>query len=80
MALTDTFGRLHDNLRISVTDRCNIRCMYCMPEQVPMMTASACSIGSQRRAAVICRMSLSRLWPCTYSIAKNQLPLCSPMS
>jgi GTP 3',8-cyclase len=31
-ALTDSFGRLHDNLRISVTDRCNIRCFYCMPE------------------------------------------------
>ncbi len=30
--LTDTFGRDHDNLRISVTDRCNIRCFYCMPE------------------------------------------------
>jgi cyclic pyranopterin phosphate synthase len=31
-ALLDTFGRIHDNLRISVTDRCNIRCFYCMPE------------------------------------------------
>jgi len=31
--LVDTFGRLHDNLRISVTDRCNIRCFYCMPEE-----------------------------------------------
>jgi len=30
--LIDTFGRIHDNLRISVTDRCNIRCYYCMPE------------------------------------------------
>src|SRR5579885_279974 len=30
--LLDTFGRFHDNLRISVTDRCNIRCFYCMPE------------------------------------------------
>jgi cyclic pyranopterin phosphate synthase len=29
----DGFGRLHDNLRISVTDRCNIRCFYCMPEE-----------------------------------------------
>ena len=29
--LIDTFGRLHNNLRISVTDRCNIRCFYCMP-------------------------------------------------
>ncbi|MBM3737403.1 MAG: GTP 3',8-cyclase MoaA [Acidobacteria bacterium] len=32
MALTDTYGRIHDNLRISMTDRCNIRCFYCMPE------------------------------------------------
>lgn len=30
--LVDSWGRLHDNLRISVTDRCNIRCFYCMPE------------------------------------------------
>jgi cyclic pyranopterin phosphate synthase len=30
--LVDAFGRVHDNLRISVTDRCNIRCFYCMPE------------------------------------------------
>jgi cyclic pyranopterin phosphate synthase len=30
--LIDTFQRVHDNLRISVTDRCNIRCFYCMPE------------------------------------------------
>jgi len=31
--LIDNFGRTHDNLRISVTDRCNIRCFYCMPEE-----------------------------------------------
>jgi cyclic pyranopterin phosphate synthase len=31
--LRDSFGRIHDNLRISVTDRCNIRCFYCMPEE-----------------------------------------------
>lgn len=31
--LVDRFGRVHDNLRISVTDRCNIRCFYCMPEE-----------------------------------------------
>ena len=30
--LVDSYGRIHDNLRISVTDRCNIRCFYCMPE------------------------------------------------
>jgi len=33
--LLDGFGRLHNNLRISVTDRCNIRCFYCMPESNP---------------------------------------------
>lgn len=32
--LVDTFGRVHNNLRISVTDRCNLRCTYCMPEEV----------------------------------------------
>lgn len=37
----DTFGRIHDNLRISVTDRCNIRCFYCMPaENVEFMPKS----------------------------------------
>ena len=29
--LVDKFGRLHRDLRLSVTDRCNIRCFYCMP-------------------------------------------------
>jgi cyclic pyranopterin phosphate synthase len=29
--LVDGFGRVHNNLRISVTDRCNLRCFYCMP-------------------------------------------------
>jgi cyclic pyranopterin phosphate synthase len=31
--LIDGFGRVHTNLRISVTDRCNIRCFYCMPAE-----------------------------------------------
>jgi cyclic pyranopterin phosphate synthase len=35
--LLDTFGRVHNNLRISVTDRCNLRCTYCMPEEVEFM-------------------------------------------
>jgi GTP 3',8-cyclase len=30
--LIDSFGRVHNNLRLSVTDRCNVRCFYCMPE------------------------------------------------
>jgi cyclic pyranopterin phosphate synthase len=31
--LIDSFGRVHTSLRISVTDRCNIRCFYCMPNE-----------------------------------------------
>lgn len=32
-ALTDSFGRFHDYLRISLTERCNLRCVYCMPPE-----------------------------------------------
>jgi cyclic pyranopterin phosphate synthase len=32
-ALIDRYGRVHDDLRISVTDRCNLRCVYCMPDE-----------------------------------------------
>jgi cyclic pyranopterin phosphate synthase len=32
-ALTDQFGRGHRDLRVSLTDRCSLRCTYCMPEE-----------------------------------------------
>ncbi|MCA6095399.1 GTP 3',8-cyclase MoaA [Streptomyces sp. SCA3-4] len=31
--LTDTYGRVATDLRVSLTDRCNLRCTYCMPEE-----------------------------------------------
>jgi cyclic pyranopterin phosphate synthase len=31
--LADSFGRIATDLRVSVTDRCNLRCMYCMPAE-----------------------------------------------
>lgn len=31
--LTDNYNRQHDYLRISITERCNLRCLYCMPEE-----------------------------------------------
>ncbi len=31
--LVDTFGRIAKNLRVSVTDRCDLRCLYCMPPE-----------------------------------------------
>ena len=33
--LTDGFGRAVGDLRLSVTDRCNLRCVYCIPEEAP---------------------------------------------
>lgn len=37
-SLVDQFGRRHTDLRISVTDRCNLRCEYCMPLEVSFMS------------------------------------------
>ena len=31
--ITDSFGRVHNYLRISLTERCNLRCFYCMPKE-----------------------------------------------
>jgi len=40
--LTDSFGRHHDYLRISLTEKCNLRCQYCMPEEgVPLTPKSS---------------------------------------
>ncbi|KAM9355869.1 molybdenum cofactor biosynthesis protein 1 isoform 2-T2 [Pholidichthys leucotaenia] len=37
--LTDSFGRRHSYLRISLTEKCNLRCQYCMPEEGVKLTA-----------------------------------------
>ncbi|XP_030051638.1 molybdenum cofactor biosynthesis protein 1 isoform X2 [Microcaecilia unicolor] len=36
--LTDNFGRQHNYLRISLTEKCNLRCQYCMPEEGVQLT------------------------------------------
>uniref|UniRef100_A0A3Q4H6C2 Molybdenum cofactor synthesis 1 n=1 Tax=Neolamprologus brichardi TaxID=32507 RepID=A0A3Q4H6C2_NEOBR len=36
--LTDNFGRRHNYLRISLTEKCNFRCQYCMPEEGVKLT------------------------------------------
>ncbi|XP_054652720.1 molybdenum cofactor biosynthesis protein 1 isoform X2 [Dunckerocampus dactyliophorus] len=36
--LTDNFGRTHNYLRISLTEKCNLRCQYCMPEEGVKLT------------------------------------------
>lgn len=32
--MSDQYGRVHRDLRLSITDRCNLRCVYCMPEEM----------------------------------------------
>ncbi|HEX7413738.1 MAG TPA: GTP 3',8-cyclase MoaA [Bacteroidia bacterium] len=39
--IVDTFGRKHTYLRISLTERCNLRCVYCMPPQGVQLSPSA---------------------------------------
>lgn len=38
--LVDSFGRFHNYLRISLTERCNLRCVYCMPKDGVQLTPS----------------------------------------
>ncbi|MBS1949109.1 MAG: GTP 3',8-cyclase MoaA [Bacteroidetes bacterium] len=41
--LKDRFGRIHDYLRISITDKCNLRCTYCNPVDLPKGYFSGCT-------------------------------------
>ncbi|MFC4809262.1 GTP 3',8-cyclase MoaA [Paenibacillus sp. GCM10023250] len=63
-ALTDRFGRVHDYLRISVTDRCNLRCLYCMPEEGVQFEPSENLLGYGHIAEVVragARLGISKL-------------------
>ncbi len=39
--ITDNYNRVHNYLRISLTDNCNLRCFYCMPEEDYVFTAAS---------------------------------------
>ena len=45
--LTDTFDRQHDYLRISLTERCNLRCLYCMPEGLGSLSDKLIALGNK---------------------------------
>lgn len=51
--LTDRYGRVHNYLRISVTDRCNLRCLYCMPEEGVEFTESSNLISYDQIVEVV---------------------------
>lgn len=59
--LVDRFGRVHRDLRISLTDKCNLRCTYCMPaEGVPWLAKqNLLTTGEiERVAGVLARLGI----------------------
>ena len=61
--LIDTLGRIHTNLRISVTDRCNLRCFYCMPETVHFLPRAEILTYEEieRLVRVVAQMGVNKL-------------------
>src|SRR5215831_1355541 len=53
MMLADTFGRVATDLRVSLTDRCNLRCTYCMPEEGLQWTPTAEVLSTSELVRVI---------------------------
>lgn len=51
--LVDRFGRVIDYLRVSITDRCNFRCVYCMPEEGFPPTPKAETLSVEELARLI---------------------------
>ena len=79
--MIDTFGRDISYLRLSVTDRCNLRCRYCMPEEGickkshhEMLTEDEMITAVQAAASLgICKLRLTGGEPL---IKKNILSIC----
>src|SRR5206468_4701615 len=61
--LIDRFGRVHNNLRISITDRCNFRCVYCMPEEATFQPRSHILTYEEivRLAGLMTRLGVDRI-------------------
>lgn len=51
--MRDGYGRAIDYMRISITDRCNLRCRYCMPEDIPLVPMK--DILTYEEIELICR-------------------------
>ena len=51
--LTDTHGRIHDYLRISLTEKCNLRCHYCMPAEGVPLSPTQITLDEIRRFSTL---------------------------
>ena len=56
--MLDSFGRKVDYVRISVTDRCDLRCKYCMPISNPNFYKKDEILTLQKLKIIICLRSL----------------------
>lgn len=62
--IQDTFGRLHDYMRISLTDACNFRCFYCMPDEEVEVTPHHKLMSSEeifRMASAFVEMGVKKI-------------------
>ncbi len=76
--ITDAFGRVHRNLRVSVTDRCNIRCLYCMPEDVEFLPSAEVLSFEEIESVVslLARMGINRIrLTGGEPLVRNELPV-----
>jgi len=85
MALARTYLKKVDTLRVSITDRCNLRCIYCMPEEgVPLLPSEEIlsyeEIERVVRAAVNSGVSKVRLTGGEPLVRKNVLELVERMA
>jgi len=55
--LVDTHGRRHTYLRVSLTERCNLRCTYCMPAEGALLTPNAKLLTADEVGGVPCGVS-----------------------
>lgn len=61
--LVDTYGRVVKNIRLSITDRCNFRCVYCMPEEMQFFPREEILSYEElvRIAAICARMGVDKI-------------------
>ena len=62
--LVDSFGRTHNYLRVSVTDRCNLRCSYCCPQKISRKTRCQQALSFEqiiRLVRLLARMGVNKV-------------------
>ncbi|MCB0818717.1 MAG: radical SAM protein, partial [Flavobacteriales bacterium] len=70
--LTDRFGREHRSLRISIVDKCDLRCTYCMPEDQQFLKRD--ELMTREEIAMLARLFVER-----YGVTKLRLTGGEPL-